>query len=239
MKYIYGPVQSRRLGLSLGVTLTPHKVCDFDCVYCQLGKTSSFACERKEYVPVSEVLEELRQWFENNPQEAKRLTFVTISGSGEPTLNINIGRFITGIKKMTDIPVSIITNSSLLWQEQVRKDIIGADLIVPSLDAATEEVFRKIDKPQSQIKISDIINGLIALRKEFKGKIWLEVMLVKGINDSIEHIRQLKETIEKIVPDKVQLNSPVRMTTESGVFAVGKNQLEKFKEIIGENCEII
>jgi wyosine [tRNA(Phe)-imidazoG37] synthetase (radical SAM superfamily) len=239
MKYIYGPVQSRRLGLSLGITLTPHKACDFDCIYCQLGKTKSLICERKEYVAVSEVLEELRQWFENNPHEAERLSFITISGSGEPTLNINIGLLITAIKKMTDIPVSVITNSSLLWLEQVRKDISMADLIVPSLDAATEDVFRKIDRPQSQIKISDIIGGLVALRKEFKGKIWLEVMLVKGINDSIEHIRQLKEAIEEIAPDKVQLNSPERMTSEKGALAVGKNQLEKFKEILGGNCEII
>jgi wyosine [tRNA(Phe)-imidazoG37] synthetase (radical SAM superfamily) len=195
--------------------------------------------ERKEFIPASEVVEELRQWLENNPQEAKRLDFITLSGAGEPTLNINIGRIIADIKKMTDIPVSVITNSSLLWQNQVRNDLNKADLIVPSLDGATEEIFRKVDRPQPRIKVLDIIDGLVALRKEFRGRIWLEVMLVKGVNDSIDHLRQLKEAIDKIGPDKVQLNSPVRMTEGKDILAARKDQLEKFKEILGENCEII
>ena len=239
MKYIYGPVKSRRLGLSLGITLTPYKVCSFNCVYCQLGKSTGTTNERKEYIPIQEIINELKLWLQNNIQEAKDLNFITLSGSGEPTLNIGIGRLITEIKKMTAVPVAVITNSSLVGVAEVRRALLETDLIIPSLDAVISEVFSKVDQPKEGINIEEIINGLISLRKEFKGNIWLEVMLVKGINDDLAHIRKLKEIIDKINPDKIQLNSPVRTTAEENILAVGRKRLEKFKEILGEKCEIV
>ncbi len=239
MKYIYGPVNSRRLGLSLGITVTPHKICDFDCVYCQLGKTTEITIERKEYVKIEEILTELTSWLQNNPGELEKLKYITISGSGEPTLNNKIGELIARIKKITPIPVCVITNSSLLDKSEVRREIVGVDLIIPSLDAVTLKAFQAIDRPHQEIKIEDIIEGLINLRKEFKGKIWLEVMLVKGINDDAKHIEKLKSVIERIRPDKTQLNSPVRLAAESAVLPVNKKHLHKIKEILGEKCEII
>ncbi|MBM3250253.1 MAG: radical SAM protein [Candidatus Omnitrophica bacterium] len=239
MRYIYGPVRSRRIGFSLGVSLTPRKVCNFNCVYCQLGETAGFSLERKEYIPIGDILDELKLWLVNNAQEAKDLNYITISGSGEPTLNSGIGLLISRIKQMTDIPVAVITNASLLKDASLRQELRESDLIVPSLDAATEPVFRKIDRPAPDIKLEDIIEGLVTLRKDFRGKVWLEVMLAAGINDGLPHIRKLKELIQRINPDKIQLNSPVRTTAEPGVSPVGKKKLEKIKEILGEKCEII
>ncbi|MBI3991288.1 MAG: radical SAM protein [Candidatus Omnitrophica bacterium] len=239
MRYIYGPVKSRRLGLSLGITLTPYKICSFNCVYCQLGRSIGTTSERREYIPIQEIINELKLWLQNNSQEAQVLNYITLSGSGEPTLNIKIGEFIAEIKKITSVPVAVITNASLVNAAEVRHALLEADLIVPSLDAVTPEIFAKVDRPKEGISIEGVINGLISLKKEFKGKIWLEVMLVKGINDDIAHIRKLKDIIDKINPDKIQLNSPVRSTAEENILAVDKKRLEKFKEILGEKCEII
>ena len=239
MKYIYGPVKSRRLGLSLGITLTPYKICSFNCVYCQLGRTTLQAHERKEYIPVQEMVNELKSWFFHNAQQAKNLNYITLSGAGEPTLNIKMGEIIAEIKKITALPIAVITNASLLNMPSVRKELCNADLIVPSLDSVDLTSFIKIDRPKEEIKIEGIIDGLVNLRKEFKGKVWLEVMLVKGINDGLEQVRKLKEIIDKINPDKVQLNSPVRSTAEPQVQAVDKKRIEKIKEILGERCEII
>lgn len=239
MKYIYGPVKSRRLGFSLGITLTPYKVCSFDCVYCQLGKTTEGTTERREYVPIQEILEELKSWLQNNIQEAKGLNYITLSGSGEPALNVKIGTLIAEIKKITPAAVAVITNASLLDLPSVRQELLSADLIVPSLDAVGPKAFIRIDRPVAGIKIEGIINGLIDLRKEFRGKIWLEVMLAKGINDDLRQIKKLKEVIDKINPDKIQLNSPVRTTSEPNIFAVKSNKLKKIKEILGDRCEII
>jgi len=239
MKYIYGPVKSRRLGFSLGITLTPCKICSFNCVYCQLGKTINTTSERREYIPAQEIINELKPWLQNNILEAGDLNYITFSGSGEPTLNIKIGQLILDIKKITAVPVAVITNASLLNVALVRQALSCADLIVPSLDAVTHEIFTKVDRPKEGINVEDIINGLMAFRKEFKGKIWLEVMLIKGINDDLVHARKLKDIIDKINPDKIQLNSPVRATAEDNILATDKKKLEKFKEILGDKCELI
>lgn len=239
MKYIYGPVESRRLGLSLGITLTPHKICSFNCVYCQLGKTTERTRERKEYVLVREIIDELKSWLENNSSDAKRLNYITLSGSGEPTLNIKIDQLIAGIKKITSVPVAVITNASLLNMDAVRKALLGADVIVPSLNAIAYKVFAKINRPQENIKVEDLINGLIELKKEFSGKIWLEVMLVRGINDDLRHIKKLKEAVERINPDKIQLNSPIRTTAQENILSLYRSKLEKIRGILGDKCEII
>jgi len=239
MKYIFGPLKSRRLGSSLGVTLTPYKICTFDCVYCQLGKTKLKTRERKEYISLPEISGELRNWLGAHPSEIQCLDYITLSGSGEPSLNIRIGDLIKEIKNTCNIPVAVITNASLLADDFLRRGLEEADLIVPSLDAATQKVFEKIDRPASGIKIDEIIRDLIALRKEYKGRIWLEVMLAAGINDDLRQIKKLKAAIDEIKPDKIQLNSPVRSTTEAGILPVERQKLEKIREILGNNCEII
>ena len=239
MKYIYGPVRSRRLGLSLGVSLTPYKTCSFDCIYCQLGKTTQLASQTQEYLPVRDIFDEIRLWFQNNPADAQDLNYITFSGSGEPTLNTKIGQLISDIKKFTTVPIALITNASLLSSQNIRQAISGVDLVVPSLDAVSPEVFQRIDRPDPAIKIEDVIEGLVAFRKEFKGKFWLEVMLVKGVNDDLRHIKQLKEAIDRIGPDIIQLNSPVRSPKDCGVVAVDAEKLEKIKAILGDKAQTI
>ena len=239
MKYIYGPVNSRRLGLSLGLSLTPHKTCNLDCLYCQLGKTKEPASLRKEYVRIEDIFDEFKSWIQENPVDAKKLKFITISGSGEPTLNIKIGELIGRIRKISTYSIAVITNATLLSSPEVRRSLLGVDLIVPSLDAVSQEIFAKVNRPHKDVKIDEIINGLVALRKEFSGRIWLEVMLVKGVNDDLRQIKRLKEVLEKINPDKIQLNSPVRTTAETNVLPVDKNKLLKIKKILWENCEIV
>ncbi|KPK97241.1 MAG: hypothetical protein AMJ95_10070 [Omnitrophica WOR_2 bacterium SM23_72] len=239
MKYIYGPVPSRRLGLSLGVSLTPPKVCNFNCIYCQLGETSEPVGVRKEYVKVADALLELKEWLQHNTQEAKRPNYITLSGCGEPTLNTGIGEFIAEVKKITAVPVAVITNASLLNQKEVRQALMGADVILPSLDAVSPDIFQRMNRPVPGIQIDEVIAGLISLRKEFRGKIWLEVMVVRVGNDDLEHIRKLKDIVEKINPDRIQINSPVRRTSQSGVLAADKRKLNKIKEILGDRCEIL
>jgi len=239
LKYIYGPIKSRRLGLSLGLSLSSDKICNLDCIYCQWGSVGRTVAERKEYAKADEIISELKSWIQNNPEEFKKIKFVTLSGLGEPTLNTGIGELIEQVKAITGASIAVITNSTLLGDPLVRKGILGADLIVPSLDAVDPGIFKQIDRPDSSVKLNAIIAGLVALSKEFRGKIWLEVMLVAGVNDDFGHIEELKKAIQRINPDKIQLNSPVRSTAEKNVFPVDKAKLKKIKEILGNKAEIV
>ncbi len=239
MKYIYGPIKSRRLGLSLGLSLSSDKTCNLDCVYCQWGKTEKKVFQRKEYVKIDEIIHELETWLDENQKIAKELKFITISGLGEPTLHTQIGELINRVRKISNYKIAVITNSTLLGDSFVRKALLGVDLIVPSLDAVDEKIFKQVDRPHADVSLNEIIAGLIALRKEFPGKIWLEVMLVAGINDDIGHIKKLKKIIQLISPDRIQLNSPVRATTEKDVLPVSRTKLEKIKKILGNKAEII
>jgi wyosine [tRNA(Phe)-imidazoG37] synthetase (radical SAM superfamily) len=239
MKYIYGPIKSRRLGLSLGLSLSLDKICDLDCIYCQWGSVGKTVLERKEYVKADEIIQELKTWLQNNPQDAQALKFVTLSGLGEPTLNTCLGELIDRVKEITGLKIAVITNSTLLGDPAVRYGLLKADLIVPSLDAVELEIFKQIDRPHAGIKLNEIIEGLVVLRKEFHGQIWLEIMFIAGLNDGLVHIEKLKEVIWRINPDKIQLNSPVRSTAEKNVFGVEKAKLEKIRSILGDKAEII
>jgi len=239
MKYIYGPVRSRRLGLSLGVSIIPRKTCNFDCVYCQLGGTIEKTKAPQEYIKIEDILTELKEFILKDSELFTKINYITLSGSGEPTLNSKIGGLIPEIKKISTCSIAVITNSSLLMDDVARKSLLEADLIVPSLDAVKQSIFEKINQPVDNLRVADIIEGLIKLRREFKGKIWLEVMLVKGLNDSPGQIKKLKEAIDRINPDKIHLNSPVRTTAEEWVKPLERKALERIKEILGDKCEII
>ncbi|MBI9039279.1 MAG: radical SAM protein [Bacteroidales bacterium] len=236
-KHIFGPVPSRRLGMSLGLDLVPHKVCSLNCIYCECGKTNNLTVERKEYVSYEEVCEELDHYFSNNPDP----DYITFSGSGEPTLNSRIGDILKFIKnKKPDIPVALLTNGTLFSDKKVIEEILIADLILPSLDAASEIAFKKINRPESSIKIDKYINGLIDFRKEYKGKIWLEVLLIPGYNDDAEDLKLLKTAIEKINPDKIQLNTLDRPGVIDNIYAFSKQGLQEIADFLAfENIEII
>lgn len=232
--YIYGPVPSRRLGLSLGVDIIPFKVCSLDCVYCQLGPTTKKTTESKDYFPEQEIISQIKKRIETSA----RIDYITFSGSGEPTLNSKIGTLIKKIKKITDIPVAVLTNSTLLTIKNVRASLKQADLVVPSLDAATQDVFEKINRPHASLKIENIIEGLKQFRKEFKGDLWLEIILVKGMNDSEAHVKALKKAIHEIKPDIVQLNTVIRPPSEKSAKPLSKKEMEKIRDLIGSHCEI-
>ena len=232
---IYGPVPSRRLGFSLGIDIIPSKTCSFDCIYCQLGPTTKKTLLRKEYISWHKALSQIKDILSTG----LRIDYITFSGSGEPTLNSALGKLIAEIKKITSTPVAVLTNSSLLSRKSVREALKKADVVIPSLDAATQEVFTNINRPHPSLKAEKIIAGLKTFRQEFKGSIWLEVMLVKNINDSPSHIQKLKEVIEEIKPDKIQLNTVVRPPSEEFALPLSSKELEKIKTVLGENCEII
>ena len=234
-KYLYGPVPSRRLGLSLGVDIVPFNVCTLDCIYCQLGRTTEKTIERKEYVAIEPVLAELKKKLAPGLQA----DYITISGSGEPTLNSRLGELVDGIKKLTDIPVAILTNGTLLYKEDVRADCAKADVVIPSLDAGDEETFEKINRPHKDISTENLIAGLCRFRDEFAGRLWLEVFLVEGINTDSRQIAEIKEAIRQVRPDKIQLNTAVRPTAERSVKRLDAKKLRAIAGELGEKCEVV
>ncbi len=203
MKYVYGPVPSRRLGSSLGVNLIPFKTCSYSCVYCQLGKTTCKTVERKSYFPKEEVLEEVEKALSlSNPD------YVTFAGEGEPTLSLDLGWMIERVSK--NARVAVITNSSLLWREDVREELLNSNACLPSLDAATERTFRRVNRPHKSLTIEKIIEGLLEFGDDYDGTLMLEIMLVKDYNDSREELEAIAGVVSELKPDAVHVLTPVR-----------------------------
>lgn len=234
-RFVYGPVPSRRLGFSLGVDILPFKTCSLDCVYCQLGPTDRKTVRRRAYVGVREVLAQVREAL----RSGCRIDHITFSGSGEPTLNGNLGRLIRGIKRMTGVPVAVLTNGTLLGRKDVRADLRAADIVVPSLDAATSPLFRAVNRPHPSLDAARMIDGLARFRREFPGQIWLEVMLVRGVNDSPAHVRALKKAIAAIRPDRVQLNTVVRPPAEASAAPLSPRELGRIARALGGGAEVV
>jgi len=232
-RYIYGPVPSRRLGRSLGVDLVPYKTCTYDCIYCQLGRTTCKTIERKEWVPTKEVVAEIKDKLDSKPD------YITLSGSGEPTLHAQIEQLIHEIKSMTDIPVAVITNGSLLWLAEVQRSLLDADLIVPSLDAGSEDIFKYVNRPHPQIKFDQMLRGLQEFRRLFHGRYWLEVFLLSGVTTVETRIEALRDCIKTIAPDKVQVNTVVRPPAEGYATPVPREQLEAIAAQLHPEAELI
>ena len=237
MIHIYGPVPSRRLGFSLGVDVVPFKICSLDCIYCQLGRTTNKTIERKEYISADDVLKELKEKVVK--KEHSRIDYITFSGSGEPTLHSKLGYMIEEIKKITSIPVAVITNGTLLYNLDVQEELEGADVVIPSLDAPDKETFKRINRPYPSLKFEKVISGIKNFSQNFKGKLWLEIMLVKKVNDSLPQIKKFAQIIKEIRCEKIQLNTPVRPSAEEFAEVVDFSFLQKVKSIFGEKCEII
>ena len=235
MGHIFGPVRSRRLGFSLGIDLVPFKTCSLDCLYCQLGATTDKTIERREYVSLDSVTSELKE----NLQQYQKIDYITLSGSGEPTLNIRLGEIIAALKEVTDIPVAVLTNGTLLHLEAVREELLSADLVVPSLDAVSEEIFSALNRPHPLLSVSQMISGLRSFRESFSGTIWLEIMLVKGVNDLPREVEKIGEVISSIACDKIQLNTTVRPAAGSMIEPVSSEELAFFRTLLGARCEVI
>lgn len=233
--YVFGPVPSRRLGLSLGVDVIPRKVCTLDCIYCEVGPTDKRALRRREYFPAEAITAEIEQALSDHAN----VDYISFSGSGEPTLNSKLGEILRSVSQLTSIPTAVITNGTLLSLEDVRYDLLSANVVLPSLDAVSPDVFERIDRPHPQLRIESIIDGMVHFREEYKGQIWLEIMLVKGFNDHDEEIRKLGGAIQRIRPDRIQLNTVIRPPSQKGTEPVSKARMKEIQAILGNSCEII
>lgn len=235
MGQIFGPVPSRRLGFSLGVDTIPFKTCSLDCIYCQLGRTINKTIQRKEYIAADDISREIEEVL----REGKRIDYITFSGSGEPTLNSEIRRMISRIKELTSIPLAILTNGTLLYRPRIREDLMEADLVIPSLDTVTQEIFEMVNRPHPSLKIEKVITGIDSFSQEFNGKVWLEIMVVKGINDSLEEIEKAAQVIKQMNLEKIQLNTVVRPPAEEFARPLTREDLNNIKTVLGKKCEII
>jgi wyosine [tRNA(Phe)-imidazoG37] synthetase (radical SAM superfamily) len=234
-RYLFGPVHSRRLGLSLGIDVVSAKTCTFNCIFCQLGRTSQLTIERKEYVPAAEVMDELEAYLKNDG----RVDYITFSGSGEPTLHSKLGEMIAQTQEISKIPVAVLTCGALLYDGQVRRELALADVVVPSLSTVVPATFKALNRPHGKLHLEEIIAGLKSFRQEYRGQIWLEVMLVKGLNDNAQEMALLHDAIAQIKPDKVHLNTVARPPAEENVMPLHYNELRKLRTVLGANVEII
>lgn len=233
MNHVFGPVPSRRLGRSLGVDLVPFKSCPYDCVYCQLGRTDTKSIERQHLVSISDVLEEVKEKIALKPD------YITLSGSGEPTLCTDIGEIIEEIRSFTTIPVAVLTNGSLLWQKEVREQITNAHLIIPSLDAGNPLMFSAVNRPHPDISFDQMLEGLIALRADFTGNIWLEVFILSGFTADIAEVKSIAESARKIKPDRIQLNTVTRPPAEDFAMTVDQEKLQRLCQYFEPEAEVI
>jgi len=233
MKHLFGPVKSRRLGLSQGIDLLPPKTCNFNCIYCEINKAPQLSCERGEHVPTATIIAEIDALLADEAR-VRDLDVFTITASGEPTLHTGIGTIIRHIKEKTDKPVAILTNGSQLHLKEVRRDLLAADIVIPSLDAARPESFRRVNRPaKCSADLDTIIRGIVDFSREFAGDIWLEVLLVENINDSPEDIAALKRAIARIKPTRVQLNTVARPPFEAFAKPLTRRRMEDIKGEIG------
>ena len=236
---IFGPVSSRRMGVSLGLNLIPvnRKVCTFNCIYCECGATGLLTQDRKEYVPVGEIYAELKDFFLHNPDP----DYLTFSGAGEPTLHSHIGEVIAFLKELRPaIPVAVLTNGTLFGDPAVRGELMLADLVLPSLDAATNLALRRINRPPRSFSAAAYVDGLVSFSQEFRGDIWLEILVLPGYNDGEENLNALREAVLRINPGRIQLNTLDRPGTVVGLLPAPMAQLKEIASFLGvKNVEII
>ncbi len=226
--YTFGPVPSRRLGRSLGVSPIPAKTCSYTCVYCQLGRTDHLQTARVSFFPRDEILAEIMQWAGQSD-----IDYITFVGDGEPTLCADLGWLIDRTRDGVALPVAVITNGSLLWSQEVRRDLMRADVVIPTLDAGNETTFKRINRPHRNISFNSMLQGQIDFRREYGGKFWLEVMLVSGVNDSTEELTSIRRAVDKIQPDRVYLLTPIRPPAESWVKPPNPERFIEAQNIIG------
>ena len=237
MKYVYGPIPSQRLGQSLGIDPIPFKTCNWNCIYCQLGRTVPLTNERREYVPQDAILAEVRAALAAHPSGA--IDWVSFVGSGEPTLHAGLGAMIREVKTLTTLPVAVITNGALLYQRDVREELSAADAVLPTLVAGTEPLYRRITRPWPELTFARHIEGLIAFRQCYAGKLWVEVMLIKGLNDTEPALRDLASVLRRVEPDAVHITLPNRPPAEPWVESSDAGGQIRATAILGEVVPVL
>lgn len=234
-RYLFGPVPSRRLGRSLGVDLVPFKTCSFDCIFCQLGKTTEKTLKRKEYVPINEVIAELHEWLKTE----NTADYITLSGSGEPTLNSRFGEVIEYAQNVTIIPVALLTNGSLLSDPDVHAQAAKANVVKISLSAWDRFSFEHVNRPHPDLDVKQVVEGAWTFREMFKGKLWIEVFIVWGVNSVPKDVSKIAELVKALEPDCIQLNTAVRPPAENFVRAAPESHLRELTELFDPPAEVI
>jgi wyosine [tRNA(Phe)-imidazoG37] synthetase (radical SAM superfamily) len=237
MEYVFGPVPSRRLGRSLGIDPIPLKTCNWNCVYCQLGRTAPLTCERGNYAPARQIVEEVRRALE--ARRSGEVDWVTFIGSGEPTLHQRLGWMILQVKALTDLPVAVITNGSLLYRPDVRQELSAADAVLPSVDAGADPLYRTINRPHPAFTFERLVDGLAEFRRNYPGKLWTEVMLVKNLNDSEAALEDLVSVLSRVEPDEVHISLPLRPPAEPWVEPADQGGLARAEAIFGTAARIL
>jgi wyosine [tRNA(Phe)-imidazoG37] synthetase (radical SAM superfamily) len=233
MRYLFGPVYSRRLGHSLGIDLLPPKICTLNCVYCEVGVTTDLTCERKEYVPTEDILREIDEVLASGAG-GRPIDVFTLTAMGEPTLHTGIGKIIAHIKARTDKPVAVLTNGTLFFDPQVRADLADADIVIPSLDAARQESFDRVNQPAAAVNLEQVVEGLALFSREFRGEVWLEILLVREVNDSLEDLKSLQQAVRKINPARIQLNTVARPPMDGRARPVTRDKMEQAAALLAD-----
>jgi wyosine [tRNA(Phe)-imidazoG37] synthetase (radical SAM superfamily) len=234
-RHVYGPVPSRRLGASLGVDVVPMKACTYDCIYCQLGPTRTLTTEREHFFTVEEILDDVGRRLDLWPPPE----VITVAGCGEPTLYAELCELLARIKRLTQTPVALLTNGSLFYRSDVRRDAARADIVLPSLDAGDEATFQAVNRPAPSLTLKQVVEGLAAFRREYTGEIWLEVMVLAGINDTLPRIGGIAHLARAIAPDRIQLNTPVRPTFDERAAPVSAARLHELRQAFSPEAEVI
>ncbi|MCX8042570.1 MAG: radical SAM protein [Desulfobacterota bacterium] len=235
MKYVFGPVPSRRLGYSLGIDVIPFKTCTLDCVYCQLGPTTVRTLERRQWVPENDIIEEIKDTLARHTG----IDYLTFSGSGEPTLHAGIGRIIREIQAICAIPIAVITNGTLLFEQEVREGLMSADLVIPSVDCVSTKIFQRLNRPHPDLRMENILRGLETFSHDYSGALWVEIMIARGFNDTAEELECIAKKLERVRIDKIQINTVTRPPSDTQIEPASREELELARDILGERAEII
>ena len=237
MKPVFGPVPSRRLGQSLGIDPIPFKTCNWSCVYCQLGRTAPFTVERQDFYPPDEIVAGVKAAVAGHG--AREIDWITFVGSGEPTLHASLGSMIRAVKAFTEIPVAVITNGSLLSRDEIRQELAAADAVLPSLDAGSDRLFRRINRPARQFTFDRHVSGLVAFRRAYGGNLWVETMLLRDLNDSVEALTDLAVIFRRIGPDQIHITLPTRPAGERWVRPAEQEGLMRASAVLGEIAHVL
>lgn len=234
-RYLFGPVPSRRLGRSLGVDLTPPKTCSYDCIFCQLGRTTHKTTERREYVPTQAVLSEIEQWF----TDPVPVDVITLAGSGEPTLHTGFGEVLHALKEHGAPRTVLLSNGSLFWQPDVRKAAAKADVVKLSLSVWDDASLGWVNRPDPALSFARILAGMQQFRLEYEGQIWFEIFLIAGINAFPAEVAKIAAFAKSVRPDRIQLNTAVRPPAEDIVSPVSEEKMQELATLFEPHAELI
>ena len=234
-RYLFGPVPSRRFGRSLGIDLTPFKTCSFDCIFCQLGRTTRLTTERAEWVDTRSVRREIDRWLASGGVA----DYVTLSGSGEPTLHNGFGAIIRHVREQTDIPVALLSNGTLFSHPAVREAALQASVVKLSLSGGDQETFQRINRPHPDIHLDAMVEGYRAFRKAFRGRLVLEVFLVRGINEQPEAVEKIASLAATVEADEIHLNTAVRPSAEAYALPLTRAEMEVLAPVFRPTATVI